>query len=53
MKRLVLMFLSGATLLGTLASAATNYELLKKVAVAGAGGWDYVIVDEAARRVSA
>ena len=51
MKRLVMLFLAGATLLGSLASAATNYELLKKVAVAGAGGWDYVIVDEAARRV--
>ncbi len=51
MKRLVMLFLVGATLLGSLASAATNYELLKKVAVAGTGGWDYVIVDEAARRV--
>src|SRR6201993_3043191 len=51
MKRLVMLFLAGATLLGSLASAATNYELLKKVAVPGTGGWDYVIVDEAARRV--
>ena len=51
MKRLVMLFLAGATLLGSLASAATNYELLKKVAVPGAGGWDYVIVDEAGRRV--
>src|SRR6266849_5930919 len=51
MKRLVMLFLAGATLLGSLASAATNYELLKKVAVPGAGGWDYVIVDEGARRV--
>ena len=50
MKRL-LMLLVSATLLASLAGAATNYELLKKVAVAGAGGWDYVIVDEAARRV--
>ena len=38
MKRLVMLFLVGATLLGSLASAATNYELLKKVAVAGTGG---------------
>jgi hypothetical protein len=51
MKRLVMLFVVSATLLGSLASAATNYELLKKVPVPGAGGWDYVIVDEAARRV--
>jgi YVTN family beta-propeller protein len=31
--------------------SATNYQLSKKVAVPGAGGWDYVIVDEAGRRV--
>ena len=51
MKRLVMLFVVSATLLGSLASAATNYELLKKVPVPGAGGWDYVIVDESARRV--
>src|SRR5258705_5635886 len=51
MNGLVMLFRVGATLVGSLASAATNYELLKKVAVAGTGGWDYVIVDEAARRV--
>ena len=51
MKRFLMMSLASATLLASLAGAATNYELLKKVAVAGAGGWDYVIVDEAARRV--
>lgn len=33
------------------ALAATNYQLLKKVAVPGAGGWDYVFVDPDARRV--
>jgi YVTN family beta-propeller protein len=31
--------------------AAANYELLKKIAVPGTGGWDYVTVDAAARRV--
>lgn len=51
MKRLVMLFVAGATLLASLASAATNYELLKKVPVPGTGGWDYVIVDESARRV--
>src|ERR1700741_4120842 len=51
MNRLVILFLTGAALLGSLASAATNYQLLKKVPVPGAGGWGYVIVDESARRV--
>ena len=37
--------------IASLASAAPNYQLAKKVAVPGAGGWDYVIVDEAGRRV--
>ncbi len=31
--------------------ASSGYHLLKKVTVPGAGGWDYVTVDEAARRV--
>jgi YVTN family beta-propeller protein len=51
MKRLAMLFVVGATVLASLASAATNYQLLKKVPVPGAGGWDYVIVDESARRV--
>jgi len=50
MKRLAL-FLAAAVLLASAACAATNYQLTKKVAVPGAGGWDYVTVDEAARRV--
>jgi len=32
-------------------AASVNYQLLKKVSVPGAGGWDYISVDEAARRV--
>src|SRR5215470_8218588 len=51
MKRVAIMFLACAALLGSATRAGTNYELLKKVAVPGAGGWDYVVVDEAARRV--
>lgn len=35
----------------SLALAATNYQLLKKVAVPGTGGWDYVTVDAGSRRV--
>lgn len=33
------------------AFAAANYQLLKKVSVPGTGGWDYLTVDEGARRV--
>jgi YVTN family beta-propeller protein len=33
------------------AFAAVNYQPLKKVAVPGTGGWDYVTVDPVARRV--
>jgi len=50
MKRMVL-FLAAATFLASAACAATNYQLTKKVAVPGSGGWDYIAVDEAARRV--
>jgi DNA-binding beta-propeller fold protein YncE len=32
-------------------AAAVNYQLLKKVPVPGAGGWDYIRVDDAARRI--
>jgi YVTN family beta-propeller protein len=32
-------------------AAALNYRLLKKVPVPGAGGWDYISVDDAARRI--
>ena len=49
-KQLLLLFVCAALLVAN-AHAATNYQLLKKVPVAGAGGWDYVIVDADARRV--
>ncbi|HYA61930.1 MAG TPA: YncE family protein [Candidatus Sulfotelmatobacter sp.] len=32
-------------------AAAVNYQLLKKITVPGTGGWDYVTVDDVARRV--
>jgi DNA-binding beta-propeller fold protein YncE len=34
-----------------LVSAATNYHLLKEIPVGGDGGWDYLSVDSAARRL--
>src|ERR1700730_273028 len=51
MKRQLLLLFVCAALFVANARAATNYQLLKKVPVAGAGGWDYVIVDAEARRV--
>jgi YVTN family beta-propeller protein len=35
----------------SIAVAAVSFELLKKVAIPGTGGWDYLTVDESARRV--
>jgi YVTN family beta-propeller protein len=32
-------------------AATVNYQLLKKVPVPGTGGWDYLTVDDAARRI--
>lgn len=41
-----------SVLLGTsIAVAAANYQLLKEIPVPGKGGWDYVSVDDAARRI--
>lgn len=51
MNKRICMLLLGLVLLPMLASAGTNYQLLKKVSVPGAGGWDYVIADEAGRRI--
>lgn len=49
-KQLLLLSICAAMLVANV-HAATNYKLLKKVPVAGAGGWDYVVVDADARRV--
>ncbi len=51
MKKRLAAFLFCLAAIPVLAAAAPNYQLSKKVAVAGAGGWDYVIVDEVGRRV--
>lgn len=40
-----------AVLCASITLASANYELLKKVSVPGSGGWDYVTVDDGARRV--
>jgi YVTN family beta-propeller protein len=51
MKKQTLLMILVLVLFASFAAAGANYELLKKVAVPGAGGWDYVTVDDAARRV--
>jgi len=40
-----------ALLFASMGVAAGNYEFLKKIAVPGTGGWDYLTVDDAARRI--
>ena len=51
MKRYPLLLAFVGLLCAAIAVAAVNYQILTKVAVAGTGGWDYVTVDDAARRV--
>ncbi len=51
MKRILMLLCCVVPLFAVAAFAAVNYQLLKKVSVPGTGGWDYVTVDAAARRV--
>jgi YVTN family beta-propeller protein len=51
MKKSSLLVAFAILLCASFGVAAVNYQLLKKISVPGAGGWDYVTVDEAARRV--
>lgn len=51
MKKIRFFSLCATVLISVVAFAADNYQLMKKVAVPGTGGWDYVTVDETARRV--
>jgi YVTN family beta-propeller protein len=51
MKRIAALLCSVLALSAVAVFAAVNYQPLKKVAVPGSGGWDYVTVDAAARRV--
>jgi YVTN family beta-propeller protein len=50
-KRTVLTLLACTALFASVAFAAVNYQLSKKVAVPGTGGWDYITVDDAGRRI--
>jgi YVTN family beta-propeller protein len=53
MKRnfVMLTIVLGLAVIATLAAPPSGYHIIKRVAVSGAGGWDYVTVDEAGRRV--
>ena len=51
MKRQPAVLMLSLLLCSFLAVAGSNYQLLKTVSVPGSGGWDYVTVDDAARRV--
>jgi YVTN family beta-propeller protein len=53
MKRTFASLMVLATLMGPRVSAApeTGYHIIKKVSLPGTGGWDYVFVDAAERRV--
>jgi hypothetical protein len=51
MKNRPLSLLCSVVFFVSTAFGAPNYRLLKKVLVPGTGGWDYVTVDDAARRV--
>jgi YVTN family beta-propeller protein len=51
MRKQILGLLCGVALVATVALAVGKYELVKTVSVPGTGGWDYVTVDESARRV--
>src|SRR4029077_4327419 len=47
----LLSFLVLLTLLSPSALGAGNYRIIKKIPIPGQGGWDYLIVDESARRL--
>jgi len=51
MKKIPVLLCVAVLLFAVAGFAAVNYQLLKKVPVPGTGGWDYVTVDHAARRV--
>jgi len=51
MKKIPALLICAVLFFAAAAFAAVNYQLLKKVAVPGSGGWDYITVDDGARRV--
>ena len=49
--RILLVFLACLVLLGTTSSSDGNYSVVKKIPIPGQGSWDYLAIDEAARRL--
>src|ERR1043166_8516008 len=50
-RALSLVLLSMFTAAGLLALAATGYHVIKDIKIGGDGGWDYLTLDAAARRL--
>jgi YVTN family beta-propeller protein len=51
MKKFPVLLIGAVLWFAVAALAAVNYQLVKKVTVPGAGGWDYVTLDPGARRI--
>jgi YVTN family beta-propeller protein len=51
MKKTSLLLFCATLVCAAAVFATVNYQFLRKVSVPGAGGWDYLTVDDAARRV--
>jgi DNA-binding beta-propeller fold protein YncE len=49
--RFVLVFAALTSLCLSAAASGSNYKVIKKIAVAGEGGWDYLTIDPEARRL--
>src|SRR3954463_1178578 len=51
MRRSILTVLGAIVSAGVVAAAATGYHTLSEIPIGGEGGWDYLTVDSAARRL--
>src|SRR5436305_9256806 len=51
MRRSILTVLGAIVSAGVVAAAATGYHILSEIPIGGEGGWDYLTVDSAARRL--
>src|SRR3954469_6076760 len=51
MRRSILTVLGATVSAGVVAAAATGYHILSEIPIGGEGGWDYLTVDSAARRL--
>jgi DNA-binding beta-propeller fold protein YncE len=49
--RIVLVFFACVILLGASSSSSSDYSVIKKIPIPGQGSWDYLTVDDGARRL--